>query len=93
MVVRGSERNDLDTAGAGDGRSDAPIDVAMEMATTVTPIAAETAGGTIFEPMERNENGTQRKRSEATATAMDRRSGMERAAQQQAREVPQLQNT
>ena len=41
------------------------MDVAMEMATAATSIAAETAGATIFEPMERNENGKRRRRSEA----------------------------
>jgi len=59
----------------------------------VTPIAAETAGATIFEPMERNENGKRRRRSEAPATAGDWRSRMERATQQQAREVAQLHRT
>ena len=49
---RGSERSDLDAGEAGDGRSDAPMDMAMEMATAATSIAAETAGVTIFEPME-----------------------------------------
>jgi len=42
--VRGSERSGLDTGGAADGRSEAPTDMAMEMATAVTSIAAETAG-------------------------------------------------
>jgi hypothetical protein len=94
--VKGRERSDLDTGEAGDGRSDAPMDVAMEMATTVTPIAAETTGATIFEPMERNENGKRRRRSEASATALapcDWRTRMERAAQQQSREVAQLHPT
>jgi len=49
-------RSDLDAGEAEKGRSDAPMDVAMEMATVATPIAAETAGAAIFEPMERNEN-------------------------------------
>ena len=72
------------------------MDVAMEMATTVTPIATETTGATIFEPMERNENGKRRRRSEAQATSLapgDWRSRMERAAQQQAREIAQLHRT
>jgi len=30
--------------------------VAMEMATVATSISVETAGATIIEPMERNEN-------------------------------------
>jgi len=57
IEVRVSERSDLDTGEAGDGRSNTPMDVAMEMATAATTTAAETAGGTIFERMESNENG------------------------------------
>ena len=53
---RASGRSDLDARVAENGRSDTPMDVAMEMATA-TAIAAETAGTGIFEPMERNENG------------------------------------
>jgi len=75
--VRGSKRSDLDTGEAGDRRSDAPMDVAMEMATMATPIAAETAGAAIFEPMERNENGERRRMSKAPATTGDWRSRME----------------
>jgi len=41
-----------------------PMDMAMEMATAVTSIAAETAGEDTLEPMERNGNGEQRRRSE-----------------------------
>jgi len=94
--VRGRERSDLDTGEAGDGRSDAPMDEAMETATTVTPMAAATTGVTIVEPMDRNENGKRRRRSEAPATALapgDWRSRMERAAQQQVRKVGQLHRT
>jgi hypothetical protein len=47
-VVRVSEGSDLDTGEVGQGRSNMPIDVAMEMAMAVTPIAAATAGATIF---------------------------------------------
>jgi len=49
---RVSMRSDLDAGEAGKGRSDATMDVAMEMATAATPIAAETVGSAIFEPME-----------------------------------------
>jgi len=66
--ARGSERSDLDTGEAGDRRSDVPVDFAMEMMTAATPSAAETAGTTMFEPMERNQNGKRRRRSEAPAT-------------------------
>jgi len=41
---------------AADGRSNTPMDMAMEMATAVASIAAETAGKATLEPMERNEN-------------------------------------
>jgi hypothetical protein len=90
--VRVSERRGLDTGEAADGRSDAPMDMAMEMATAVTSIATGTAGEAALEPMERNENGKWR-RSEVPATAWARgdwRSRIERAAQQQARELAQL---
>jgi len=90
--VRGRERSDLDTGGAGDGRSDVPMDVVTVMAMTVTAIAAETTGATIFKPIERNENGKRRRRSKAPATALapgDLKSRMERAAQQQDCEVAQ----
>jgi hypothetical protein len=54
------------------------MDVAMEMAMEATAIAVETAGATIFEPMERNENGTERRRSDAPVAPSDWRSLMER---------------
>jgi len=75
-----SERSDLDMGEARDGRSDTPIDVAMVMATAVIPIATETAGTTIWQLVETNKNRTQRRNSEAMATALahgDWRSCME----------------
>jgi hypothetical protein len=87
---RVSGRSDLDAGEAENGRSDAPMDVAMEMATAATSIAAETAGATIFEPMERNENGKRRSRSKAPAAPSDWRSRMERTIRQQAQELTQL---
>jgi hypothetical protein len=51
-----------------DRRSYAPMHIAMEMETAVTPIAMETAGETSFKPMERNENGKQRRRSDVPGT-------------------------
>jgi hypothetical protein len=56
---RVSGRSDLDTGEAGKGRSDAPMDFAMEMAMPATPTAAVTADATLFVPMERiwTENG------------------------------------
>ena len=67
--VRARERTSLDTGKAADGRSDAPMDMTMEMATVVTSIAAGTAGEDTLEPMERNENGKRRRRSEVPASA------------------------
>jgi hypothetical protein len=94
--VRRSERSRLDTGGAGDGTSDAVIDMVMEMATAVTSITTETAGEDTLDPMERTENRKQRRRSEVPAAAWalgDWRSRMERAAQQQARKLAQLHRT
>jgi outer membrane biosynthesis protein TonB len=90
---RVSGRSDLDAGEAENGRSDAPMDVAMEMATTATSIATETAGATIFEPMERNENRKRRKRSEAQAAPSDWKNHMERTIQQQAQELTKLHRT
>jgi len=93
--VRVSERRGLDTGEAVDGRCDAAMDMAIEKVTAVTSITAETAGEATLEPMERNENGKQR-RSQVLATAWalgDWRNCMERAAQQQARELAQLHPT
>jgi hypothetical protein len=90
---RVSVRSDLDAGEAGNGRSDAPMDVAMEMATAATTIAAETAGAIIFDPMERNENGKRRRMSEAPAASSDWRSRMVRTIRQQAQELMQLPRT
>jgi len=73
----GSERSDQDPGDAGDGRSDMPIDMAIEIVTAATSIAAETAGVTIFELMERKENGKRKRRCEAPATPSDWRSRMQ----------------
>lgn len=51
----------------GDGRNEGSMDMAMEMATPATSIEAESAGVTKFQPMERNEHGKWRRRSEAPA--------------------------
>jgi hypothetical protein len=88
--VRGSERSGLETGEAADGRSDTPMDMAMEMATAVTYFATETAGEDTLQPMERNGNRKRRRSSEVPATASafgDRRSCMARTAHQQAREL------
>jgi len=60
---RVSGRSDLDAAEAGNGGSNAPMDVVMVMAMAATAIATETAGATIFEPMERHVNGQRRTRN------------------------------
>jgi hypothetical protein len=90
---RGSERSDLDAAEAGDRRSDAPMDMAMEMAIAATSIASETVGATIFELMERNEHGKMGRRREGPATPSVWRSRMERTIRQQAQELTQLHRT
>ena len=87
--ARGSERSDLDTGEAGDRTSDAPMEVAMEM-IAATPTAV---GETIFEPMERNKNGKQRRRIEAPPAPSDWRSRRERTMRQQAQEITQLHRT
>jgi len=68
--ARISARGVPDTGKAGDGTSDAPMDEAMEMGMAATPVAAETLGATIVDPMDRNGNVKQRRKSEAVATAM-----------------------
>jgi len=62
----------------------------------VTSIATETAGEDTIEPMERNENGKRKKRSEVLATAWahgDWKSRMEPTAQQEAHELAELHRT
>jgi len=88
--ARESERSDLDTGEVGDWKSEAPVDGAMDMTTAATPTPAETEGATMFEPMERNENGKRRTRSQAPATPTDRSSSLERAMRQHAQELTQL---
>jgi hypothetical protein len=90
---RVSGRRDLDSGEAGKGRSDPPMEMAMEMATAATPITAETVGAAIFEPMERNENGQHRRRNEAPLAPSNWRSRMERTIRQQAQELTQLHRT
>jgi len=48
-----SVRSDLDLRVAGDLRSDATIDAAIEMATAATSITAEPARATIFDALEK----------------------------------------
>jgi len=94
--VRVIERSGLDTGGAADRGSYAPMDMAMAVATAVAAIAAGTPCERTIEPMERNENAKRRRGSDVPATAWalgDWRSRMERAAQQQARELAQLHRT
>jgi len=69
------------------------MDVAMEMATAATSIAGEDAGASIFEPMERHENGKRRMQSEAPAAPRDWRSLMEMTIRQQAQELMQVHRT
>jgi len=81
---------------AADGRSDAPMDIALEMGTAMSSIPVETAGADPLEPMERNDNRNWTRRCVVPATKWaheDQRSHMERPAQQQARELAQLHRT
>jgi len=90
---RVSGRSDIETGEAGDERSDTPMDMATELATAATLIPAETTGKTRVEPLERNEIGKWRRRSEAVATTVapsDWKSRMERTRRQQAEELAQL---
>jgi len=87
---RGSESSHLEAGVAGDGRSDAAMNIVIDVATAATSIPAETAGVTIFEPRERNESRKQRRRCEAWLTPSHWRSRMERMIQQQAQELTQL---
>ena len=69
------------------------MDVAMEMTTVATPTAT---GAKTFEPMERNENRTRRRKSEALVTALgpsEWRSHMERTMQLQVQALTQLLRT
>jgi len=78
---------------AADTCNEAPMDMATEMATAVISIAAETAGATRFETIERNENGQRRRRSEDPAAPSDWKSRMERTIRQQAQDLTQLHRT
>jgi len=71
MEARVSEKTILHTGEAGDKRSGARMDMAMEMTTAATPTEVETAGRTISEPMDRHENRKRRRWSNALVTASD----------------------
>jgi hypothetical protein len=90
---RESGKSNLDAGESGNGRGDVPVDVAMEMATAATSIATETAGATIFEPMERIKNGIWGRSSEAPVAPSDRSCWMERTISQQAQELMGLHQT
>jgi hypothetical protein len=94
--VRVTERSELDAGTAGDGRNDAPMVMAIEMAMAVNPIAVVTVGAATLEPMERNKNGKRRRWSKAPATIIVTggwSSRMELKAQQRAPELAQLPRT
>jgi CelD/BcsL family acetyltransferase involved in cellulose biosynthesis len=91
--VSASERIGLDTGETADWRSNAHMDMAMEMATVVTSIALQTAGEDTLESMERNKNGKRRRRNEVPGSGRahgECKSCMDRAAQEQTRELAQL---
>jgi len=75
--ARVSERTNLDMGEAGDRRSDAPLDVPMEMTRAATPTPRETAVATMSEAKERNKKRKRRSGNEAPATPSDGRSRME----------------
>jgi hypothetical protein len=94
--ARARSRSDLDMGAVGDRWSDAPMDLAMEMATAATPIAAETVRTITVELMERNENTMRRSRSKVLATAVapsDWKSRKERTMRQEAKELTKLHRT
>jgi len=82
-----SRRSDLDAGEAGNGRSNTPIVVVMEMATEATAITTDIAGATLFEPIERNENSKRSRRSVAPLAPSDWKSRMERTIKQYAHEL------
>jgi hypothetical protein len=95
-AVRGSDGSRPDTGGISDGRSDAPGDMVIEIATMVTSIDADTAGEDTLQSMERYKNGKRRRCSEVPAAAWALwhwRSRMERTAHQHAHKLAQLHRT
>jgi hypothetical protein len=79
-----------------DGKSNAPIDLVMEIAMAVTSNAAGTVGKDTLWPMKRKETGTRRRMSEVPKTTSALRDWWrytERVAQQQASEPAQLHRT
>jgi sensor c-di-GMP phosphodiesterase-like protein len=89
-AARVSEMSDLDTREVGDMRSDAPMNVAVEMMASGTPTAM---GETIFKRREKMEIGKRRSWNKAPASTLapsDRESRMELTMQQQALELTQL---
>lgn len=93
-------RGDMDKGGAGAVARDLPMAmtmvISMEIRTAVIPTAVDTTSMATLEPLERNMNGKLRRRNEALESVVgpgDWRSRMERTAQQQARELPQLHRT
>lgn len=72
------------------------MDMVMEMATAVTPLAVDTASTATHELTETNKNGMCMRRSEAMARAVGPghwRRRMSRTAQQQARGLAQRHRT
>jgi len=91
--VRANKSSGLDAGVAAERRSDASMDMGMEMVSVLISIAVESPGEVTPEPMERNRNRKWRKRSGVPVTAWvlrDWKSKRERTAQQQARELGQL---
>jgi hypothetical protein len=96
IKVTVSMRRGLDKGEAADGRSDALMDMAMEMAIVVMSIVTEAAGEDRVVPRDRNDNGEQSSMSEFPATTWalgDWRICMECVAQQQTHKLAQLHRT
>jgi len=64
-----TDRSILDSGIAGEGRCDSPLDVVMDIPMATIPVATDSAGATIFWPMDSNEHRTRRNQSEAPQTA------------------------
>jgi hypothetical protein len=69
------------------------MSIVMQMLTTATPSAAETAGIARLHPMERNEKAKLGRRIEATEAPSDWRSRMELTIQLQVQDPTQLHQT
>jgi hypothetical protein len=82
-----STRSDLETEEVANGRSDAPMDVAMKMAKAPISCGMETVDKHVLELMEGNENAKRRRRSDAPAALNNWKTRIERTIPQHAQEL------